>query len=99
MSIGTRSRYHITVAPAPLPFSPPVRFHLQENDEYVKYGHPPFPTPGRGDPYWTPEIISQTWFMAGKSKNPLSGAGYGGPVARTGIRALLLDVSGDVRAT
>jgi len=99
MSIGTRSRYHITVAPAPLPFSPPVRFHLQENDEYVKYGHPPFPTPGRGDPYWTPEIISQTWFMAEKGKIPISGAGYGGPFAGPGFDAIWLDMSEIVRPT
>jgi len=99
MSIRTRSRYHITVAPAPLPFAPPARFHLQENDEYVKYGHPPFLTPGRGDPYWTPEIISQTWFMAEKGKIPISGAGYGGPFAGPGFDAIWLDMSEIVRPT
>src|SRR2546430_123805 len=88
-----------TAAPAPLPFSPPVRFHLQENDEYVKYGHPPFPTPGRGDPYWTPEIISQTWFMAERGKIPISGAGYGGPFAGPGFDAIWLDMSEIVRPT
>lgn len=93
------SRYHITTAPAPLPFAPPARFHLQENDEYVKYGHPPFPTPGRGDPYWTPEIISQTWYMAEKGKIPISGAGYGGPFAGPGFDAIWLDMSEIVRPT
>jgi len=99
MSRTTRSRYHIGVTPAPLPFAPPARFHLQENDEYVKYGHPPFPTPGRGDPYWTPEIISQTWFMAEKGKIPISGAGYGGPFAGPGFDSIWLDMSEIVRPT
>lgn len=94
-----RSRYHITTAPVPLPFAPPARFHLQENDEYVKYGHPPLPTPGRGDPYWTPEIISQTWYMAEKGKIPISGAGYGGPFAGPGFDAIWLDMSEIVRPT
>jgi glutamate synthase domain-containing protein 2 len=95
----TISRYHIRTAPAPLPFTPPVRFHLQENDEYVKYGHPPFATPGRGDPYWTPEIISQTWFMAEKGRIPISGAGYGGAFAGPGFDAIWLDMSEIVRPT
>ncbi|HEY3248307.1 MAG TPA: glutamate synthase-related protein [bacterium] len=93
------SRYHVSTVPAPLPFAPPARFHLQENDEYVKYGHPPFATPGRGDPYWTPEIISQTWFMAEKGKIPISGAGYGGPFAGPGFDAIWLDMSEIVRPT
>ncbi len=93
------SRYHVSTALAPLPFAPPVRFQLQENDEYVKYGHPPFATPGRGDPYWTPEIISQTWFMAEKGKIPISGAGYGGPFAGPGFDAIWLDMSEIVRPT
>ncbi len=93
------ARYHISAAPAPLPFAPPVRFHLQENDEYVKYGHPPFPTPGRGDSYWTPEIITQTWFMAETGKIPISGAGYGGPFAGPGFDAIWLDMSEIVRPT
>lgn len=95
----TRSRYHIATSPAPLPFDPPARFHLQENDEYVKYGHPPFTAPGRGDPYWTPEIISQTWYMAEKGKIPISGAGYGGPFAGPGFDAIWLDMSEIVRPT
>ncbi|HEV8354437.1 MAG TPA: glutamate synthase-related protein [bacterium] len=93
------SRYHVSTMLAPLPFAAPARFHLQENDEYVKYGHPPFATPGRGDPYWTPEIISQTWFMAEKGKIPISGAGYGGPFAGPGFDAIWLDMSEIVRPT
>ncbi len=93
------ARYHVATTPAPLPFAPPVRFRLEENDEYVKYGHPPFPTPGRGDPYWTPEIITQTWFMAEKGKIPISGAGYGGPFAGPGFDAIWLDMSEIVRPT
>jgi glutamate synthase domain-containing protein 2 len=93
------SRYHVSTLLAPLPFAAPARFHLQENDEYVKYGHPPFERPGRGDPYWTPEIISQTWFMAEKGKIPISGAGYGGPFAGPGFDAMWLDMSEIVRPT
>ncbi len=95
----TSARYHIATAPAPLPFAPPVRFNLQENDDYVKYGHPPFATPDRGDPHWTPEIISQTWYMAERGKIPISGAGYGGPFAGPGFDAIWLDMSEIVRPT
>jgi len=99
MASGGASRYHIATAPAPAPFPPPARFRLVENDEYVKYGKPPFTTPGRGDPYWTPEIITQTWYMAERGKIPISGAGYGGPFAGTGFDALWLDMSEIVRPT
>ena len=93
------SRYHVGTTPAPIPFAPPARFNLGENDEYVKYGHAPFTTPGRGDPYWTPEIITQTWFMAERGKIPISGAGYGGPFAGAGFDAIWLDMSEIVRPT
>ncbi|HLE78238.1 MAG TPA: glutamate synthase-related protein [bacterium] len=99
MTGPVESRYHVSIALATLPFAPPARFHLQDNDEYVKYGHPPFATPGRGDPYWTPEIISQTWYMAEKGKIPISGAGYGGPFAGPGFDAIWLDMSEIVRPT
>ncbi len=95
----TSARYHNSTAPAPLPFPPPVRFHLQENDEYVKYGHPPFATPGQGDPYWTPEIISRTWVMVERGKIPISAAGYGGSFAGPGFDATWLDMSEIVRST
>ncbi|MDQ7844158.1 MAG: glutamate synthase-related protein [Armatimonadota bacterium] len=99
MGSAPASRYHIATAPAPPPFPPPARFRLGENDEYVKYGKPPFSTPGRGDPYWTPEIITQTWYMAERGKIPISGAGYGGPFAGPGFDALWLDMSEIVRPT
>jgi glutamate synthase domain-containing protein 2 len=99
MSRAQRARYHIDTTPAPLPFAPPARFLLADNDEYVKYGHPPFPTPGRGDPYWTPEIITQTWYMAATGRIPISGAGYGGPFAGPGFDAIWLDMSEIVRPT
>jgi len=70
MSAPGASRYHVSTTPAPLPFASPARFRLVENDEYVKYGKPPFTTPERGDAYWTPEIITQTWFMAERGKIP-----------------------------
>jgi len=90
MSSPGASRYHVSTTPAPLPFATPARFRLVENDEYVKYGKPPFATPERGDAYWTPEIITQTWYMAERGKIPISGAGYGGPFAGTGFDALWL---------
>lgn len=99
MTAPAASRYHVSTTPAPLPFAAPARFRLVENDEYVKYGKPPFATPERGDPYWTAEIITQTWYMAERGKIPISGAGYGGPFAGTGFDALWLDMSEIVRPT
>ena len=99
MSAPGASRYHVSTTPAPLPFASPARFRLVENDEYVKYGKPPFTTPERGDAYWTPEIITQTWYMAERGKIPISGAGYGGPFAGPGFDALWLDMSEIVRPT
>jgi len=99
MTLSGASRYHVGTKPAPLPFAPPARFNLGENDEYVKYGHAPFTTPGRGDAYWTPEIITQTWFMAERGRIPISGAGYGGPFAGPGFDAIWLDMSEIVRPT
>lgn len=99
MTAPVASRYHVGTRPAPLPFATPARFNLGENDEYVKYGHAPFTTPGRGDAYWTPEIITQTWFMAERGKIPISGAGYGGPFAGSGFDAIWLDMSEIVRPT
>lgn len=99
MTAPAASRYHVATAPAPLPFAAPARFRLVENDEYVKYGKPPFATPERGDAYWTAEIITQTWYMAERGKIPISGAGYGGPFAGTGFDAIWLDMSEIVRPT
>jgi len=99
MTDQIRSRYHIATVPASLPFVPSARFRLLDNDEYVKYGHPPFATLGSGDPYWTAEIISQTWFMAEKGRIPISGAGYGGRFSGPGFDAIWLDMSEIVRPT
>jgi len=99
MTVRRATRYHVGTTPAPFPFAPPARFNFGEHDEYVKYGHAPFTTPGRGDPYWTPEIITQTWFMAERGKIPISGAGYGGPFAGAGFDAIWLDMSEIVRPT
>ncbi|MDR7522104.1 MAG: glutamate synthase-related protein [Armatimonadota bacterium] len=93
------TRYHIETRAAPTPFAPPARFRLAEQDEYVKYGHAPFETGGTVDPYWTPEIITQTWYMAERGKIPISGAGYGGPFAGPGFDGLWLDMSEIVRPT
>ena len=99
MTVVAGARYHIEPRPAPLPYAPPARFRLAEQDEYVKYGHAPFEAPAAVDPYWTPEIITQTWYMAERGKIPISGAGYGGPFAGPGFDALWLDMSEIVRPT
>jgi len=92
-------RYHIETHPAPAPFPAPAAFRLEGGDEYVKYGHAPFASGGAGDPYWTAEIITQTWFMAERGRIPISGAGYGGPFAGPGFDGIWLDMSEIVRPT
>jgi glutamate synthase domain-containing protein 2 len=93
-------RYRIRTRPAPAPFDPPVRFQLDETDAYVKYGHRVFPgTSQRGDPLWTAEVISQTWYQARTGRIPISGAGYGGPFAGEGFEGMWLDMSEIVRPT
>ena len=52
-----------------------------------------------GDDYWTPEIITLTWYQAESGKIPVSGAGYGGPFAGPGFDALWTDMSEIVRPT
>jgi glutamate synthase domain-containing protein 2 len=94
------ARYHIKTAPAPAPFSYPGGFHKDETDLYVKYGHRVFSgRAGRGDPYWTAEIITQTWFQAETGRVPISGAGYGGPFSGEGFDGMWLDMSEIVRPT
>jgi glutamate synthase domain-containing protein 2 len=94
------SRYHIDTAPAPAPFTYPARFRLGEGDDYVKPGHAPWPEERRGgDPHWTPQIITQTWYQAETGRIPISGAGYGGPFAGRGFDAIWLDMSEIVRPT
>jgi glutamate synthase domain-containing protein 2 len=96
-----KSRYHIETYPADAPESGyPAQFHLDETDSYVKYGHPVFlGSSQRGDPYWTAEIITQTWFQAETGHIPISGAGYGGKFAGEGFEGLWLDMSEIVRPT
>ena len=94
------ARYHIHTRPAPTPFGYPVTFAMDETDSYVKYGHRVFQgTSQRGDPYWTAEIISQTWFQAEHGRIPISGAGYGGPFSGVGFDGIWLDMSEIVRPT
>jgi glutamate synthase domain-containing protein 2 len=93
-------RYHIKTAPAPAPFPYPGRFQKDETDLYVKYGHRVFAgREDRGDPYWTAEIITQTWYQAETGRVPISGAGYGGPFSGEGFDAMWLDMSEIVRPT
>jgi glutamate synthase domain-containing protein 2 len=93
-------RYHISTAPTPAPFPYPARFEKDETDLYVKYGHRIFAkTSDRGDPYWTAEIISQTWYQAETGRVPISGAGYGGPFSGEGFDGMWLDMSEIVRPT
>lgn len=93
-------RYRIRTRPAPAPFEPPVRFQMDETDSYVKYGHRVFQgTSQRGDPLWTAEAITQTWFQAQTGRIPISGAGYGGPFSGDGFEGMWLDMSEIVRPT
>jgi glutamate synthase domain-containing protein 2 len=94
------SRYHIPTEPAPAPLIYPAKFRLGGGDEYAKYGHRAL-RPGRrgADPYWTPQIITQTWYQAETGRIPISGAGYGGAFAGSGFDSLWLDMSEIVRPT
>ena len=95
------SRYHIPVHPAPAPGSGyPAHFHLDDPEAYIKPGHMVFVgSSQRGDPHWTPEIITQTWYQAETGRIPISGAGYGGKFAGPGFEGLWLDMSEIVRPT
>ena len=94
------SRYHITTKPAPAPFTYPAIFRLSEGDDYVKYGHAALPESRvGGDPYWSPQIITQIWYQAETGKVPISGAGYGGQYAGPGFDSIWLDMSEIVRPT
>jgi glutamate synthase domain-containing protein 2 len=93
-------RYHISTEPAPAPFDYPAPFRFMEHDDYVKYGHPVFEgRAARGDPHWTAEIVTQTWYQAETGRIPISGAGYGGPFAGEGFDGIWLDMSEIVRPT
>lgn len=99
--LASQKRYHIETKLAEPPLAGyPAQFFLDESDAYVKYGHQVFTgTSQRGDPYWTAEIITQTWFQAETGRIPISGAGYGGKFAGAGFEAIWLDMSEIVRPT
>jgi glutamate synthase domain-containing protein 2 len=94
-------RYHIEVSPAAAPAGGyPAQFHLDDGGAYVKYGHMVFMgSAQRGDPYWTAEVITQTWYQAETGRIPISGAGYGGKFAGQGFEGIWLDMSEIVRPT
>jgi glutamate synthase domain-containing protein 2 len=95
-----KSRYQIRTKPAPPDFVYPAKFRLGDGDDYVKYGHAPFEQGRRGgDPHWTAEVISQTWYQAETGRIPISGAGYGGAFAGAGFDSIWLDMSEIVRPT
>jgi glutamate synthase domain-containing protein 2 len=96
----TYKRFHIDTKPAPASFDYPITFRMDEMDDYVKYGHAALPE-GRmgGDPYWTPQIITQAWYQAETGRIPISGAGYGGQFSGAGFDAMWLDMSEIVRPT
>jgi Pyruvate/2-oxoacid:ferredoxin oxidoreductase delta subunit len=52
-----------------------------------------------GDGYWTPEIISSTWFQAETGRIPVLGAGYRGPFSGPGFDSMWTDMSEIVRPT
>jgi glutamate synthase domain-containing protein 2 len=94
------SRYHIHTQLAPAPFTYPANFRLADGDDYAKYGHAALPEDRiGGDPYWTPQIITQIWYQAETGKIPISGAGYGGQYAGPGFDSIWLDMSEIVRPT
>ena len=99
--MSTLSRYHITTRPAAPPAAGyPAQFHIEEGGAYVKFGHQVFMgSTQRGDPYWTAEIITQTWYQAETGNIPISGAGYGGKFAGQGFEGIWLDMSEIVRPT
>jgi hypothetical protein len=52
-----------------------------------------------GDSYYTPAILSATWFQADTGRIPVSGAGYGGPFTGSGFDSMWTDMSEIVRPT
>ncbi|MBU1169398.1 MAG: hypothetical protein KKD44_07520 [Proteobacteria bacterium] len=52
-----------------------------------------------GDDYWTPAIISRTWYQAHTGSIPVSGAGYRGPFVGEGFDSIWTDMSEIVRPT
>ena len=97
----TSSRYSIPVHYARPPAGGyPANFQLENDSEYIKFGHQVFPgSSQRGDDYWSAEIITQTWYQAETGKIPISGAGYGGKFSGDGFDGIWLDMSEIVRPT
>ncbi len=52
-----------------------------------------------GDDYFTPEIITTTWYQAETGGVPVSGCGYGGPFSGRGFDSMWTDMSEIVRPT
>jgi len=52
-----------------------------------------------GDEFWTPDIISSTWYQSETGSIPVSGAGYPGPFRGPGFDSILTDMSEIVRPT
>ena len=52
-----------------------------------------------GDEYYTPDIITTTWFQAETGGVPVSGCGYGGPFSGKGFDSMWTDMSEIVRPT
>ena len=52
-----------------------------------------------GDSYYTPDILTTTWFQADTGRIPVSGAGYGGPFSGPGFDSMWTDMSEIVRPT
>lgn len=52
-----------------------------------------------GDDYWTPDLISRTWYQAHTGSVPVSGAGYRGPFVGKGFDSMWTDMSEIVRPT
>ncbi|WP_299983192.1 glutamate synthase-related protein [Desulfobacula sp.] len=52
-----------------------------------------------GDEYWTPDVLSRTWYQAHTGSVPVSGAGYRGPFVGKGFDSMWTDMSEIVRPT
>ncbi len=52
-----------------------------------------------GNDYWTPDLISRTWYQAHTGSVPVSGAGYRGPFVGKGFDSMWTDMSEIVRPT
>ena len=52
-----------------------------------------------GDTYFTPDIVTTTWFQAETGGVPVSGCGYGGPFSGKGFDSMWTDMSEIVRPT